>query len=130
MAVAWLGDHANHCTDELAWYPPPHVERKAPTQEEQGHFGEPELLGMMAMRNPRLLSVISQLQRVALTGPWQLRFSAAHALGKVAVKSEEPFRFHCYCLLNALAGSGPDKPCDVLGALRSCDIPPPCPLCV
>jgi hypothetical protein len=106
------------------------VERKAPTQEEQGHFGEPELLGMMAMRNPRLLSVISQLQRVALTGPWQLRFSAAHALGKVAVKSEEPFRFHCYCLLNALAGSGPDKPCDVLGALRSCDIPPPCPLCV
>jgi hypothetical protein len=115
MAVSWLGEHANHCTDELAWYPPPSVERKAPSQEEQGQFGEPEMLGLMAMRNPRLLAVISQLQRAALAGPWQLRFTAVHALGKVAVKSEEPFRFHCYCVLNALAGNNPDKPCDVLG---------------
>lgn len=116
MAVSWLGEHANHCTDELAWYPPPAVERKAPSQEEQGKFGEPEMLGLMAMRNPRLLAVISQLQRAALAGSWQLRFTAVHALGKVAVKSEEPFRFHCYCVLNALAGNNPNKPCDVLGA--------------
>lgn len=116
MAITWLGDHANHCTDELVWYPPPPVERKAPTQHEKGTFGEQEMLGVMAMRNPRLMSVISQLQRAALTLSWQLRVAAVRALGSIAVKADEPFRFHCYSLLSALAGTSADKSVDALGA--------------
>lgn len=115
MAITWLGDHANHCTDELVWYPPPPVERKAPTQEQKGTFGEQEMLGVMAMRNPRLMSVISQLQRAALTLSWQLRVAAVRALGSIAVKADEPFRFHCYSLLNALAGTAAGKSVDSLG---------------
>eukprot|EP00892_Ulva_mutabilis_P007551 jgi/Ulvmu1/5168/UM021_0185.1 len=117
MAITWLGDHANHCTDELVWYPPPPVERKAPAQHEKGTFGEQEMLGVMAMRNPRLMSVISQLQRAALTLSWQLRVAAVRALGSIAVKADEPFRFHCYSLLNALAGTNADDSADVLGLM-------------
>lgn len=116
MAITWLGDNANHCTDELVWYPPPPVERKAPAQHEKGVFGEQEMLGVMAMRNPRLMSVISQLQRAALTLSWQLRVAAVRALGSIAVKADEPFRFHCYSLLTALAGTGGDESADALGA--------------
>jgi hypothetical protein len=110
MVVTWLGDNANTATNELAWYPPPAVERKAPGSHEKDAFGEPEMLALMALRNPMLMSVISQLQRTALTGTWALRVGAAHALGKVAVMSDEPFRFHCYVLLCALSGEGASDP--------------------
>ena len=117
MAATWLGDNANSATNELAWYPPPPVARKAPASHEKDSFGEPEMLALMAQRNPALMAVLSQLQRAALTGPWSLRVAAAHALGKIAVMSEEPFRFHGYCLLVALAGADSGDP---LGALRAC----------
>lgn len=112
--MTWLGDNANSATNELAWYPPPAVERKAPASHEKDAFGEPEMLALMALRNPMMMSVISQLQRMALSGTWNLRVAAAHALGKIAVMSDEPFRFHCYVLLRALSGESANDP---LGAL-------------
>jgi hypothetical protein len=117
MAVTWLGDNANSATNELAWYPPPAVERKAPASHEKDAFGEPEMLALMALRNPMLMAVISQLQRTALAGTWNLRVAAAHALGKVAVMADEPFRLHCYVLLSALAGEASGDP---LGTSHSC----------
>lgn len=114
--MTWLGDNANSATNELAWYPPPSVERKAPASHEKDAFGEPEMLSLMAMRNPMLMSVISQLQGTALAGAWHLRVAAAHALGKIAALSDEPFRFHCYTLLATLAGHNTE---DTLGALPS-----------
>jgi hypothetical protein len=110
MAVTWLGDNGNTATNELAWYPPPSVERKAPASHEKDSFGEPEMLSLMAMRNPMLMSVISQLQRTALAGTWNLRVAATHSLGKLAVMSDEPFRFHCYVLITALSGGGTSDP--------------------
>lgn len=112
--MTWLGDNANSATNELAWYPPPSVERKAPASHEKDAFGEPEMLALMAMRNPMLMAVVSQLQGTALAGAWNLRVAAAHALGKIAALSDEPFRFHCYTLLATLAGQNTD---DTLGAV-------------
>jgi hypothetical protein len=117
MAVTWLGDNANSATNELAWYPPPSVERKAPASHEKDAFGEAEMLCLMAMRNPMLMSIISQLQRTALAEAWHLRMAAALALGKIAVMSEEPFRIHCYTLLAALSGSKAHDPLGMLSPL-------------
>ena len=123
MASFWIGEHANQACNEHCWYPPPSVPRKAPLPREKHAFGEPEMLALMALRSPNLMAVISQLQRAALCGAWQLRCAAASALAKIAVKSEEPFRLHCYSILVALKGqdtSGHDS-CDALGT------PPPPP---
>lgn len=94
--------------------------RKAPLSHESDAFGEPEMLALMALRNPSLLAVIAQLQRATLTGAWPLRVTGASALAKVAVKSEEPFRLHCYSLLQAFAGGADATDAgDILGTLLS-----------
>lgn len=61
-----------------------------------------------ASRNPALTRVISALHEIVLTGPWTLRAAAARALGKIAVRSGEPFRMQCYIILNTclMAGGG------------------------
>ena len=54
-------------------------------------------------RNPSLSVVISALHDVILSGNWQLRASAARAIGKIAVRSGEPYRLQCYSILVSLS---------------------------
>ena len=49
--------------------------------------------------NPSLSVVISALNDVILSGNWQLRTAAARAIAKIALRSGEPYRLHCYGIL-------------------------------
>ncbi|GIL76658.1 hypothetical protein Vretifemale_6217 [Volvox reticuliferus] len=54
--------------------------------------------------SPLLSMSIAQLNRAQLTGAPVVRVAAAQALGKLAVRSGEPYRIQCYSLLAAAVG--------------------------
>ena len=87
-----------------------------------------------------MMAVVSQLQHAILTMPWAIRCAAAQATAKVrllrensgfsayahvasscayfvqvAVRSEEPYRIHCYSILRSLAASDLTMGHDFLG---------------
>jgi len=53
--------------------------------------------------NPSLSVVISALNDVILSGNWQLRAAAARAIAKIALRSGEPYRLHCYGILRSVS---------------------------
>ena len=50
-------------------------------------------------RIPSLSIIISALNDIILGGNWQLRAAAARAIGKIAIRSGEPYRLQCYGIL-------------------------------
>lgn len=71
-------------------------------------------------RNPSLSVVISALNDVILSGNWQLRASAARAIGKIAIRSGEPYRLQCYGILVSLsAGTRGQDPLGLHGVVKS-----------
>lgn len=72
-----------------------------------------KLLEVHASRNPALSVIIATLHEIVLTGKWQLRAAGARALGKIAIRSGEPFRLQCYGILLSISSSSDDQ--DPLG---------------
>ncbi len=78
------------------------------------------LINAHADRNPSLSVVISALHDVILSGNWQLRASAARAIGKIAVRSGEPYRLQCYGILVSLSvGTRGQDPLGLQGVVKS-----------
>ena len=75
-----------------------------------------QVIALQAAENPAMMAVVAQLQHAVLTMPWEVRIAAAQAIAKVAVRSEEPYRIHCYSILRSLAASGRATGNDPLGA--------------
>lgn len=61
------------------------------------------ILRAHAGTNPSLSIVISALNDVILSGNWQLRAAAARAISKIALRSGEPYRLHCYGILTSVS---------------------------
>eukprot|EP00873_Tetraselmis_striata_P008154 jgi/Tetstr1/428418/TSEL_018432.t1 len=108
VAAWWLGANANLGSGELVW------ERRPSAQ---AHDGEPalEVLAAAARRSPAMVAVIGQLQKAMLTGAWQVRVAAAQALGKVAIRSGEPFRLQCYSILRGATAAADSEDSDPMG---------------
>jgi hypothetical protein len=62
-----------------------------------------------------MMAVVAQLQHAVLAMPWEVRIAAAQAIAKVAVRSEEPYRIHCYSILRSLAAHDATNGHDPLG---------------
>lgn len=78
------------------------------------------LLSAHADRNPSLAVVISSLNDIILSGNWQSRASAARAIGKIAIRSGEPYRLQCYGILASLSvGSRGQDPLGLQGVVKS-----------
>ena len=75
-----------------------------------------QVIALQAAENPAMMAVVAQLQHAVLTMPWEVRIAAAQAIAKVAVRSEEPYRIHCYSILRSLAASDRATGNDPLGA--------------
>lgn len=78
-----------------------------------------QVIALQAAENPAMMAVVAQLQHAVLTMPWEVRIAAAQAIAKVAVRSEEPYRIHCYSILRSLAASGRATGNDPLGEILS-----------
>ncbi|KAF6252279.1 hypothetical protein COO60DRAFT_1704362 [Scenedesmus sp. NREL 46B-D3] len=103
-AAWWLGENANFGTGEYAWAPKP-LPQQLVAQLEAADGADQQQLAAAAMAlNPVLCLLIARLQRVMVTGLWEVRLAAAQALSKIAVRSGEPFRVQCYSILATAAG--------------------------
>jgi hypothetical protein len=127
MSAWWLGEHANVAANEFAGT----SGIEADTFEDEGVIKPPsgrveiathnkplsagEVIALQASENPAMMAVVSQLQHAVLTMPWEVRIAAAQAIAKVAVRSEEPYRIHCYSILRSLAASDHAAGNDALG---------------
>jgi len=100
ISVWWLGANANMAAGEIVWsphrQPMPDVSLSEPSLEVLAKAGERSLL---------LTGVISQLQRGLMVGSWEVRVAAAQAIGKVAIRSPEPYRLQCYSILKAVVAN-------------------------
>lgn len=143
LAAWWLGENINHISGEWvgqAIRAAPKAEANGTTEGEEGdkkkkkkkkesEAGEEitrdvavsnaEALMLEAGRSPVMVTVLDALQRALLSGAWPVRVAAAEAMGKVAVRSPEPYRLQCYSVLTSLTrahGAG-GLSRDVLGVL-------------
>ncbi len=64
-----------------------------------GDVSPSSILRAHAGANASLSVVISALNDVIMSGNWQLRTAAARAIAKIALRSGEPYRLHCYGIL-------------------------------
>jgi len=107
-AAAWfLGENANYATSEYAW------NDRAPSAPPFRHprdfaagGGAEGALAQAAASNPPMAQVVAELHRCVLAGAWGTRLEAVRALGKIAVRSREPFRVQCYLILQSCGASG------------------------
>ncbi len=76
-----------------------------------------ELLVKEASRSPMLLTVLQALQRALSTGSWHVRVAAVESIGKIAIRSPEPFRIYCYALLSSTSRAHGIMSRDVLGVV-------------
>lgn len=76
-----------------------------------------EALMREAGRSPVMVTVLDALQRALVSAPWAARVAAAEAMGKVAVRSPEPYRLQCYSVLAGVTKSRGGLSRDVLGVL-------------
>ena len=78
------------------------------------------ILRAHAGANASLSVVISALNDVILSGNWQLRTAAARAIAKIALRSGEPYRLHCYgILLSVSLGSHGQDSLGLQGVVKS-----------
>jgi len=78
------------------------------------------ILRAHAESNPSLSIVISALNDVIMSGNWQLRTAAARAIAKIALRSGEPYRLHCYgILLSVSLGSHGQDTLGLQGVVKS-----------
>jgi len=127
MSAWWLGENANVAAGEyagtsgvvssqageLGTLKPPSGRVDIATHGTPLSAGE--VIALQAAENPAMMAVVAQLQHAVLTMPWEVRIAAAQAIAKVAVRSEEPYRIHCYSILRSLAASDRATGNDPLG---------------
>lgn len=105
-AAWWLGENANFGTGEYAWQQRNLPDQLAQQLESADSASQQQLAAAAVAINPVLAMLIARLQRVMVTGLWEVRIAAAQALAKIAIRSGEPFRIQCYSILaTAAAGS-------------------------
>jgi hypothetical protein len=76
-AAWWLGENANFGTGEYAWALKP-LPQQLVTQLEAADGADQQQLAAAAMAlNPVLCLLIARLQRVMVTGLWEVRLAAA-----------------------------------------------------
>lgn len=80
-------------------------EHRSDTLEDGSKQQSSSLLASAATRNPLMAQAIAELQGCVVAGTWGIRVEAARALGKLAVRSGEPFRMQCYTILAAAQAS-------------------------
>eukprot|EP00879_Flechtneria_rotunda_P022502 GHRR01023753.1.p1 GENE.GHRR01023753.1~~GHRR01023753.1.p1 ORF type:complete len:1357 (+),score=559.90 GHRR01023753.1:692-4762(+) len=102
-AAWWLGENGNFGVGEYAWQPQPLPAELVQQLETADSCSQGRMATAAVAANPVLCMLIARLQRVMLTGLWEVRIAAAQALAKIAVRSGEPFRVQCYCILAAAA---------------------------
>jgi len=103
FAAWWLSEHVNQVAGVCAWKPAgkkPVLLPLAPGVPAPADPAE-RMAAAAVIHSPMLAMTISLLQRVLLTGSWELRCAVAQALSKVAVRSREPYRIQCYTALAA-----------------------------
>eukprot|EP00878_Enallax_costatus_P001838 GHUV01001996.1.p1 GENE.GHUV01001996.1~~GHUV01001996.1.p1 ORF type:complete len:1153 (+),score=396.09 GHUV01001996.1:337-3795(+) len=105
-AAWWIGDNANFGSGEYSWKPRTMPDQIVQQLESADGANQQQLAAAAIAINPILAMLIAGLQRVMVTGLWEIRAAAAQAITKVAIRSGEPFRIQCYCILaSAAAGS-------------------------
>jgi len=135
-AAWWLGEHANDLCEEYVGKPVKAMVLKAgqledtidveseeeETEETPKRKNDLEkidlskLLDLHAGRVPALSIIISTLHDVILSGTWQLRAAAARSIGKIAIRSGEPYRLQCYGILVSIStGSQGQDPLGLRG---------------
>ncbi|KAI8103471.1 hypothetical protein M9435_004809 [Picochlorum sp. BPE23] len=122
-AAWWLGEMANQLCGEkcgsvvdsillrakhdVAFEDDESVENTEEEEEEedlsQEQFDRRTLIDAHSNRSPSLSIVISALNDIILGGNWQLRSAAARAIGKIAIRSGEPYRLQCYGILRSVS---------------------------
>ncbi|KAF8062701.1 SPAC3H8.02 [Scenedesmus sp. PABB004] len=103
-AAWWLGENANFGCNEYAWTPSPPPPALVAALADADGASQAQLAAAAVAANPVLALLIARLQRVLVSGGWELRLAAAQALAKIAVRSGEPFRVQCYAILATAAG--------------------------
>ena len=124
-AAWWLGEHANELCGEYVGQKVKALMLNTETavieetasegsvfeeepQEKDSILSQTEpskLIEIHSTRSPALALIIATLHDVILGGSWQLRAAATRALGKIAIRSGEPFRLQCYGILVSVSGS-------------------------
>ena len=95
-ALRFLGENVNFCLAEYAWEA--HAEAAAAAEAANTR----DFLVGTAARQPLLYSTVMVLQQALACGELPKRAAAVRALGSVAVRSGEPYRWLCYRALRAL----------------------------
>jgi len=107
-AAYWfLGENGNVACSEYAWqFNPMRVDLPEIGLDSNTRS---RTLNAIAKSNPLMLETIERLSTGSLTKPWEVRVTAARSLGKLAIRSPEPYRFQCYSSLCVLipASRGP-----------------------
>lgn len=105
-AAWWIGENANFGTGEYGWKPQTLPDEIVRQLESADGANQQQLAAAAIAINPLLSMLIARLQRVMVTGLWEIRIAAAQAITKIAIRSGEPFRIQCYSILaSAAAGS-------------------------
>ena len=105
-AAWWIGENANFGSGEYSWKPRDLPDQIVQQLESADGANQQQLAAAAISINPVLAMLIARLQRVMVTGLWEIRIAAAQAITKIAIRSGEPFRIQCYCVLaSAAAGS-------------------------
>ena len=96
-ATLWfLGEHANFICSLYAWNDDDESLEIGMSSDAEGvHLGQ-----MSSVRSVQMDACVRGLVRAMGRGAWATRAHAAVALGKVGVRSCEPFRYHCYAALS------------------------------
>jgi hypothetical protein len=136
-AAWWLGEHANDLCEEYVGKPVKAMVLKGshlndnrdvdsdvdedemedtPKKNDLKRIDLSKLLDLHAGRVPALSIIISTLHDVILSGTWQLRAAAGRAIGKIAIRSGEPYRLQCYGILVSIStGSQGQDPLGLRG---------------
>ena len=78
-------------------------EEKENEDRSQQQLDRRTLIDAHSNRSPSLSVIISALSDIILGGNWQLRSAAARAIGKIAIRSGEPYRLQCYGILRSVS---------------------------
>lgn len=76
-AAWWLGENANFGAGEYAWQPRPLSPHLIAQLEEADGCSQQQLAAAAVEANPMLALLIARLQRVMMTGLWEVRIAAA-----------------------------------------------------
>jgi hypothetical protein len=80
-AAWWLGENANFGSGEYAWAPSPLAPEFVQQLAEADGCSQAQMAAAAVSMNPVLALLIARLQRVMVTGLWEVRVAAAQVRG-------------------------------------------------